>query len=448
MTSTKLYTSRYSLLNSFVDNTKIVYLIYNTRTNTLLRTTKKLYTLLKKHEIDLSNDKYLNDDDIIFFKKAKIIVEQDEDDDYVRECIHHTILGGFHNTHMPLTIAPTSMCNFRCPYCYEKDKPNITMTNEVISNLINFINSHKLIKDLSITWYGGEPLMAFNQIKEITSRIKKECFAKLTGQSITTNGYNLNQEIIEYFKHENLSSIQITIDGPESVHDKTRILKNGKGTYKRVLANVKRVLKELPHTNISIRVNIGQNNTNTFSETYATLRKELGDKVSIYPGFIHVENKHETCLVCDSMRKSDIMHFYDKVNREGVVPLKFTPTLAKTKGCVASVNGAYVIGPKGEYYKCWNDMGNKDKIIGYIDKSEFKNLSLYTKYVIGSQWFLDPKCLKCSLMPLCNPCAWFTVRNKFHNGTFNNCYPLKDDTLLSKYLITMYKQSLAKNETL
>lgn len=67
MTSTKLYTSRYSLLNSFVDNTKIVYLIYNTRTNTLLRTTKKLYTLLKKHEIDLSNDKYLNDDDIIFF---------------------------------------------------------------------------------------------------------------------------------------------------------------------------------------------------------------------------------------------------------------------------------------------------------------------------------------------------------------------------------------------
>lgn len=80
------------------------------------------------------------------------------------------------------TVAPTMKCNFRCPYCFEQGNEYTTMTNEVVEDTINFLNSkinniaqkENEEKNVSITWYGGEPLLAINIIEKITKGLNLE----------------------------------------------------------------------------------------------------------------------------------------------------------------------------------------------------------------------------------------------------------------------------------
>ena len=63
-------------------------------------------------------------------------------------------------------------CNFRCPYCYEKGKEYATMTPETIAQMKKYIQNLKnSYKRIHITWYGGEPLMAFDIIKELMEEV-------------------------------------------------------------------------------------------------------------------------------------------------------------------------------------------------------------------------------------------------------------------------------------
>ena len=71
-----------------------------------------------------------------------------------------------------LIIVPTTACNFACPYCFEPKKSSKVMTVEVMDGIISFINSHTKAEDLYLTWYGGEPLLAFNIIRTLYNRIK------------------------------------------------------------------------------------------------------------------------------------------------------------------------------------------------------------------------------------------------------------------------------------
>ena len=70
-----------------------------------------------------------------------------------------------------LTINPTLACNFACPYCFEKQHPDIFMNGTIENKIINFINLHKGAKILDVTWFGGEPLLAFDRI--VSSNLKK-----------------------------------------------------------------------------------------------------------------------------------------------------------------------------------------------------------------------------------------------------------------------------------
>ena len=59
--------------------------------------------------------------------------------------------------------------------------------------------------------------------------------------------------------------------------------------------------------------------------------------------------------------------------------------------CAISNRNALVIGPEGELYKCWNDVGNKSKIIGNID-GKITNEALLPRYLVAADPFEDPKC--------------------------------------------------------
>ena len=91
------------------------------------------------------------------------------------------------------------------------------------------------------------------------------------------------------------------------------------------------------------------------------------------------------------------------------------------------------IGPLGELYKCWNELGDKEKIIGFINDQDFKNKDLIRKYVLSANCFEDEKCKDCKFIPICmGGCAFYRIKNMFDNANFDICSLYKDDGVIEK----------------
>jgi len=434
--------SRYTRLFTIKEQDEKIYLVYNSRSNSFSRISKELYTILEKYNEDPQYYfKQIENDSLSSLQKIKVLVPQNDDDNFVRQNALITNLDSYASSHLSLSIAPTSGCNFKCPYCYEENKPHITMSDETIKNVINFINEHQSIKTMGITWYGGEPLTAFGTIKKILNEIVSNCHAKLTNQAIVTNGYNFNQEVIDFFKSQNLDKIQITIDGPEEEHNKRRMLQNGQGTFQKIVSNLKNIVRELPSVYVQIRINIDKNNQEGFIALYKELKELFNSHIAIYPGYIRINNNLQTGITCDSVDQHEARLFYDKLEKNSSIKVNYYPQIVKHRGCVATCTTAYVIGPSGELYKCWNDMGYSEKIVGYVNQTKLTNSNLYNQYLLDGQWTSDEECKKCFFLPICSAgCAWQRIRNKFHKGSYDYCSLYKGEGI-EKYLELHYRKN-------
>lgn len=153
-----------------------------------------------------------------------------------------------------LILILTEACNFRCRYCWYSD--NYYYTNTYTSNGMEFnvakkgidlymkknIESIKYNPNLriSINFYGGEPLLKWDLIKQIINYIKEK-YLKIFKQiyyPITTNGYLLDEEKIK-FMFENNFIISVSLDGYEENHNRNRVDINGNPTYNTILNNIK-----------------------------------------------------------------------------------------------------------------------------------------------------------------------------------------------------------------
>jgi uncharacterized protein len=93
---------------------------------------------------------------------------------------------------------------------------------------------------LSIGWFGGEPLLEANRILEI-SRFAQEA-AHNKGfhfkSHITTNGYLLNFDLFSQLVSAGVTSFQISFDGTEEEHNRTRRAGSSEGTFSTIMQNV------------------------------------------------------------------------------------------------------------------------------------------------------------------------------------------------------------------
>lgn len=123
----------------------------------------------------------------------------------------------------------------------------------------------------NIGLYGGEPFLPHTRsvIKHIVSR------APSTKYSATTNGYYLT-EFLDILNSVEVSQITVTLDGTKEIHNKTRILRDGRPTYERILQGVELSLQS--NKRIKIRMNISPENVNDCMN----LREELIIKYSTY----------------------------------------------------------------------------------------------------------------------------------------------------------------------
>lgn len=147
-----------------------------------------------------------------------------------------------------LILEITEQCNLRCRYCIfdeqqtsERSHSSSGMSLETALVAVRDFYARTNGEEGYIVFYGGEPLLAFELIKQVVS------YANLLSNyqlrfSLTTNGVSLSEDVITYLI-ENLFSVTVSLDGDRITHDKQRIAATGKGSYNAVTRNLHKLIK-------------------------------------------------------------------------------------------------------------------------------------------------------------------------------------------------------------
>ena len=418
------------------------YYIFNGVSRFFSEISKDLYISLKNRDWDALKD------EIDFLKEKYIILEEEELDQFFYETRVNYMTNSFGSKHLTLVIAPTTACNFDCPYCFEPKRNPKYMTKEVEDALIKYINNQDYAESISIVWYGGEPLLAFDTIKRLYYRIQEECDKKITRQEIITNGYLINDDVIEFIKNTKLDMIQFSLDGIEENHNKTRCLKaDGSGTFRKIQENIEKLAKAIPNLPIAIRVNVNKKNYEDVAILYEYYNSSNWQKkIGVYPGILRIDAKDGIRYCQSCYDNGELYELYSKLQNKGL-NVSFFPKIAY-KGCMIQRTGAFIIGPEGELYKCWNDVSDPNRVVGSIMDNKHRNYSLLLKYVNEIDPF-DEKCKRCHAFPICDGgCGHVRFRNKYENGEFDYCSPFKNIEILKKALLQSTKENPDKDKQL
>lgn len=432
-----------SRFNSFANTDDGEVLAFNAYTHALVKLSRDTYRIYEKALTDDGHMVYDESDPLVSaiiadLKKGGFLV-----DDNVNELdllkYNHTrerySVGG----HVGLTIGVTTACNFKCTYCYEKiDKPDF-MSREVEDKIIDFVNRMQHKKSMSVTWYGGEPLLAFDTICRLS-----DAFMKITAEKgmfysafIVTNGYLLDREKATELAKRKVRSAQVTLDGCPEVHDKRRMLKNGDGTFDRIMKNIVDVIDIL---NIDIRCNLDKTNRDLFPKLLDEIeRYGIADKLEVLAPSVLEAFEFSPQEIKDNVYTPE--EFLD-VNYQTLnmlmdrgIRTALTPTSGH-RHCTSGATHSFVIDSHGNLYKCWDTIGMQNEVAGTVENGVDYNDN-FLKWVTWS-CFDNEKCRNCSLLPIClGGCArMYVVKDEVLNKC-DRCSPYKYD--MKKYLELMYR---------
>lgn len=433
-----MYLSRFNIIK---EGTEDDIFIYNTLTGSVLRLNSIYAKQLKDAMQEKNCEKTLSLELMNNLRKGKMIVDDDVNE--ISLIISQNYRSRFSETIRNYTIAPTMKCNFRCPYCYEQGVEYTTMDRNVIEGVKKvFEQDRKSSHFLSISWYGGEPLVAFDIIEELSIRAI-ELYGDNYFASMVTNGYLLSKEIAQKLEELRIFNIQITIDGPPDVHNKRRRLPNGKDTFFVIMNNMRTALNCTEKLHITVRVNTDKTNILWANEILNYIEEYgLKHKVSLY--LAPVDNVNNTCnpSECFSIREfaEEQIKFIESNFEKGYNFAQVPQRNLSMCGAVSS-NG-YVIDAKGDIYKCWDDVGNQEMRAGNILNSEpLENINLtkWLSYSISD----DKECMECSFLPVCmGGCPNYRIKYGI-----KKCIPIKENVdEMIKLIYAHYNKKQCESE--
>ena len=165
-----------------------------------------------------------------------------------------------------LHIAHT--CNLNCEYCFASQGKyhgeRALMSFEVGKRAIDFLieNSGSRV-NLEVDFFGGEPLMNFDVVKQIVAyaRSIEKQHNKNFRFTLTTNGMLVDDDVID-FANKECHNVVLSLDGRKEVHDRLRKTINGKGSYDIIVPKFQDFVKKRGNRGYYVRGTFTHNNTN------------------------------------------------------------------------------------------------------------------------------------------------------------------------------------------
>lgn len=228
-----------------------------------------------------------------------------------------------------MTLQITQGCNLRCTYCIYSDTTNEKqrshsskhMSFDMAKKAVDFFLNHSIdCEKVNIGLYGGEPLLEFELVKKIVLYAESVFIGKELNFSLTSNGTLLTDEIIEFFINHNVQ-LMISIDGPEEIHNSSRIFaKNGSGTFEVILHNLENLQKKYPDyiENISISMVMNpQNDFNCINSLFVNYKifKDMNLTTSIIDDFYSEEKIRFSDKFVEHRNYHLFLAFLSKFNR-------------------------------------------------------------------------------------------------------------------------------------
>ena len=146
-----------------------------------------------------------------------------------------------------LHIAHT--CNLNCSYCFASQGKyhgeRAVMSFEVGKRALDFLIEHSgTRRNLEVDFFGGEPLMNFQVVKDLVAyarSIEKEK-GKNFRFTLTTNGVLVDEDVIRWANRE-CANVVLSLDGRKEVHDRFRVDYAGKGSWEKIVPKFQRFVE-------------------------------------------------------------------------------------------------------------------------------------------------------------------------------------------------------------
>jgi len=378
-------------------------------------------------------------------KRAQFVVDEDYDEFEIIKFRANRLKYASETFH--LTIMPTLDCNFRCAYCYENFEKG-KMSLETQDALCIWVNEKlKGAVTFDVSWFGGEPLMAFDVMSNITREFKKLCKRRQVRYKagITTNGYYLTPKRIEQIKELSIKVFQITIDGPPETHNKRRMLRNGKPTFARIMRNLINLCEAIPDVDVKIRVNFDHASYDQIPELFPLIPDIVRSKSEIYfrqafpsPKWWDKNEPTKQTSVTRGADRLDYMKLQTKAQDYGfrVLVSNYSPQAGY---CEADYANHFVIDPSCNIHKCTVAFDEEHRI-GKIhsDGNVEVNVPLIAKWLLRETYNRDI-CKKCRILPLCmGGCGFDTLCSK----TNEICSTINSESMTIENLKMLYKNQL------
>ena len=304
-------------------------------------------------------------------------------------------------------------CNLRCTYCAESATMPVRerMPNELIDlALCKLFSWSPPGTAVSIHLGSGEPLLQTKSVLEIGQKANN--LAKDRNHTLslhlTTNGTMLNDSIVQDLINGGWN-IKVSIDGPEAVHDRYRLDKNGKGTHKKIEKYVKYMSMQIPDRFSTTSVLCRNADPGLVFSEIASMGVRRIELVPVaLPGSSPLSLTSE-----DMLAYREFITDYAKRLAAGEdlpIHIRFLKRLQRVLGynnaCIPCGAGRnfLAVGPDGSLYPCFRFVGLENYRLGDLHSGPLKG-SVQNFIHESGRPYTERVCSDCWAGPICGgPC--------------------------------------------
>jgi uncharacterized protein len=352
-------------------------------------------------------------------------------------------------------VKPTHDCNFACKYCYvESGAEQGRMSQGTLEKMTQQLCSLESRDQVHIIWHGGEPLLMGPEFYKEAVMLQEQFKGdRLVENCMQSNVSLVNEGWLDFFEqyHFNIGS---SIDGPEEIHNLTRVYKDGTGTFQDVWKGLQlirqrntKLQKETPdgtrpkYLGGGVIVILTRKNIAQLGKIYDFLKEnDLSAKINPLIKSGTAVGNYEDLSIGPKEYGQALAELFDRWFYEPEEGVDLDPLseilgnimTGKPMGCnfgESCRQGFISIGPQGDVYPCGRFDGIKEYWLGNICKDDLGKMieAGKNKLIAARSAETINGCSSCEHKRLCN------------GGCMHNAYMVKGDVNDKDYYCASYK---------